>query len=379
MGSAGDPTGDANYSANGTRTAAPGNLDLTGASLANGDNNTLAATIRVRSLSSLTAPSSVGGPDASWIIRWTVVQPATTGNGRIFYAGMDNNQGTGGSGRPSFFAGDTAGIPPANSAEHTKYLTFPQTHVLSGSQASYNPRTGTITLHIPRSDVGNPADGTPLYSVTAFTATSGSPQSSSALFNLIDAATPFELVVGPPGFVGSTPKLSGNGGTNANLLGCPVASGRLSGRAVGPVKLGVTRSRARHRFRWSTGGRRYWDFFCFSPAGIRVGYPSPALLRILPRKARHGLGGKVIFVLSDNHRYALKGVRTGARLTRRLARRLHLGRGFRLGRDTWYVLANGPSAGLLQVNRGIVRAVGIADRRFLETRRTTVRFLNGFR
>jgi hypothetical protein len=376
LGSVSDPTGDANYSANGTRVPAPDNLDLTGASLANGTGNTLTATIRVKSLSSLAAPPSVGGSDASWMIRWTDVRPGTTGNGHIFYAGMDNNQGTGGSSQPTFFDGDTAGIPPANSAEHTKYMAFPQTHRITGS---YNAGDGTITLHIPLSDVGSPGEGTPLYSITAFTATSGSPQSSTTLFNLIDAASPFELTVGPPGFVGSSPKLTGNGGSRNNLLGCPAATGKLTGRAIGPVSLGMKRTTAHRRFRWSTGGRRYWDYFCFSPAGTRDGYPSPALLRLLPRKQRRGATGKAIFILSDNHRYFLRGVRTGSRFTKRLDRRLHAGRGFRLGPDTWYVIANGPSAGLLQVNRGIVRAVGIADKRFLTSRRATVRFLNVFR
>jgi hypothetical protein len=292
---------------------------------------------------------------------------------------MDNNQGTGGSGQPTFFDGDTTSLVPPNPAEHTKYITYPQTHRLSASQASYDAHTGTITLRIPRGDVGSPVDGTPLYSITAFTATSGAPQSSTTLFNVIDAATPFELVVGPPGFVGSTPKLTGNGGALSNLLGCPAATGRLTGRAVGPVALGLKRAVAHRRFRFSTGGRRYWDYFCFAPAGIRVGYPSPALLRLLPRKQRRATSGRVIFVLSDNHRYALRGVRTGMRLTKRLARRLHAGRGFRLGPDTWYVIGNGRSAGLLQVNRGIVRGVGVADKRFLTTRRATVRFLNAFR
>ncbi len=380
MGSVSDPTGDADYSANGTRVQAPDDLDLTGASLANGENNTLVATIHVKSLSSLAAPSSVGGPDASWIIRWTEVQPGTTGNGHIFYAGMDNNQGTGGSGQPSFFDGDTASLlVPSNPAEHTKYLAYPQTHSLSGSEASYNAGTGTITLHIPRADVGNPGDGTPLYSITAFSATSTSPQSSSTLFNLIDAATPFELVVGPPGFVGSTPQLIGNGGSLSNLLGCPAATGRLTGRAIGPVSLGLKRAVAHRRFRYSTGGHRYWDYFCFSPAGTRVGYPSPTLLRLIPRKQRGATIGRVIFALSDNHRYVLRGVRTGTRLTKRLARRLHVGRGFRLGPDMWYLIGNGPSAGLLQVNRGIIWAVGVADKRFLTSRRTALRYLNAFR
>jgi hypothetical protein len=117
------------------------------------------------------------------------------GNGDIYYAGMDNNAGAGGSGKPSFFAGDTVGVPPANPGEHTKYIAYPQTHVLSSSQASCNAATGVITLDIPRTDVGNPPDGTRLYSITAFSATSTTPQSSTTLFNLTDATTPFEKIV----------------------------------------------------------------------------------------------------------------------------------------------------------------------------------------
>jgi hypothetical protein len=289
---------------------------------------------------------------------------------------MDNNQGAGGSGKPSFFDGDTAGIPPANSAEHTKYIAYPQTRRVSGS---VDAATGTITLQIPRSDVGNPSDGTPLYTVTAFTATASSPQSAGTIFNLIDAATPFDLVLGPPGFVGATPRLSGNGAGLANLLGCPAATGRLTRHAVGPVRIGMARSRAHRQFRWSTGGRRYWDYFCFSPVGIRAGYPSPALLRLLPRGQRRGAAGHVIFILSFNHRYALHGVHPGSRFTKRLSRRLHLGRGFKLGPATWYEIGNGPSTGLIEVHRGFVQGVGLADRRFTKSRPTTVRFLNAFR
>jgi len=68
---------------------------------------------------------SLGGLDASWLIRWTQVTPGQTGNGHIYYVGMDNHAA--GSGSPTFFAGDTVGIPPANAAEHTKYFAYPQT------------------------------------------------------------------------------------------------------------------------------------------------------------------------------------------------------------------------------------------------------------
>ena len=212
MGSVKDPTGDDFYSAGGKLTPGGANLDLTGASLANGPNKTLVARIHVKSLHSLSVSPTLGGPDASWVVRWTVVHPGTGAggyptNGAVYYAGMDNNAGLGGGGSPSFFAGDTSAVPPpGNPAEHTKYMTFPQTHKLSSKQASVNAKTGVITLHIPLADVGKPAKGTRLYSVTAFTATAPAPQSANTLFNQIDATSPFDLVIG-------TSRSGGSGGT----------------------------------------------------------------------------------------------------------------------------------------------------------------------
>jgi hypothetical protein len=231
MGSVKDPTGDDFYSANGSLTPGGSNLDLTGASLSNGPSRTLVAKIDVKSLHSLSVSRSVGGPDASWIIRWTVVHPGKNSggypvNGDIYYAGMDNNAGLGGAGSPSFFAGDTSAVPPpGNPADHTKYVTFPQTHTLSSKQASYNAKTGVIALDIPLSDVGNPPKGTRLYSVTAFTATSLTPQSSDTLFNQIDAATPFELVIGA-----SKPGGGGHGGGGTGGKRCHAGTHRVQGR-----------------------------------------------------------------------------------------------------------------------------------------------------
>jgi hypothetical protein len=192
-GSVTDPTGDGDYSANGSRTAATPNLDVVGASLADQPSSErLNATIKVRNLSSLTVPATLGGPDASWMLRWTAVQPGTTGNGHIYYVGMDNNATSGG--KPTFFVGDTSCIPgPGNPAEHCKYLTYPQTHPLTAKQASYDPATGVITFHIPEALVGDPETPVAYYSATAFSATSTQPQSATTLFNLIDASTPFDV------------------------------------------------------------------------------------------------------------------------------------------------------------------------------------------
>jgi hypothetical protein len=384
MGSVTDPTGDAVYSQNGSRTPAGDNLDLTGASLANGPNRTLVAKINVKSLADLTAPSSVGGPDASWIIRWTDVKPGNTGNGDIYYAGMDNNAGTGASGTSSFFVGDTAGIPPSNSGEHTKYITFPQSKMLSGSQASYDPKTGVITMHIPLSIVGNPPDGTVLYSGTAFSATSSSPQSSNTLFNLIDATTPFELVIGAPGTVGSSPSgpppFSSQNNSAGNRRGaCPKATGRLSGMTLGRLSLGMKRSAARNIYtRWSTRGRRDMEFYCLSPTGIRAGYPSAGMLRRLSRAERRRVQGRIVLMLTANRYYALRGARPGVRV-RKVARRLKLGPGMKIGLNVWYLGPNGPSRALLKVRHGVIEEIGIADKPLTGTTGATRRFLATFR
>ncbi len=311
-----------------------------------------------------------------------MVTPGHTGNGHIYYVGMDNNQGTGGSGTPTFFDGDTAGLPPANAGEHTKYMTFPKTHVLNSTQASYDKSTGVITFQIPLSDVGSPGNGVALFSGTAFSATSMTPQSSGTLFNLIDATTPFELVIGPPGTVGNPPTLSGGGGVGSGGGGasvCPAPAGRLTGRRVGKLNLGMKRSRARHIYRrFSTRGRKYTDFYCLNPIGIRGSYPTPTLLRKLSRKDRRHLKGRLVLLLTANSFYALHGVHPGTPL-RKAAKRLHAKHGIKIGRNTWYVVSNGASRGILKVQKGIIREVGIATKPLTRNRSASKLFLRNLR
>ena len=369
MGSVTDPSGDADYSANGARTTTGlEDLDLTGASLASGPGKTLTATIHVKSLASLSASPAVGGPDASWLLRWTQVTPGTAGNGQIYYAGMDN---AGGSGSPTFFAGSTAGVPAPNPGEHTKFVTFPQTDTLTGSQAAYDPKTGVITLHIPLADVGNPPAGTVLYSATAFTATSLTPQSASTLFNVIDATAPFDVVVGTPG-PSSTVAPGSISGT-----ACQAATGALAGQSLGPLRLGMTRAAARRRIaHFATRGRRDMDFFCLSPVGIRAGYASARIVRPLAPGARRRLLGSVVVLLTSDQRYSIRGIFPGERLA--AARPLHLSRPLRIGRNTWYVFADGSARGVFKTAGGVIEEIGIANRSLTSTARAARRFLGAF-
>ena len=158
---------------------------------------------------------------------------------------------------------------------------------------------------------------------------------------------------------------------------CPPATGRLSGRTLGPVSLGMTGAEARRAFvRSSARGTRYEEFFCLSPIGVRVGYASPALLHDLPPRERGRYAGRVVWASTANPFYALRGVRPGMKLAD--ARRLGLSQPYRIGLNTWYLTANGASTGVLKVRDGIVEEVGIAERGVTRGRPAASRFLHSF-
>ncbi|HEX3831315.1 MAG TPA: prolyl oligopeptidase family serine peptidase, partial [Solirubrobacteraceae bacterium] len=176
------------------------------------------------------------------------------------------------------------------------------------------------------------------------------------------------IVLGPASSVGGSSKYS-----------CVQPTGRLSGRRLGPVQLGMKRTAVRAQFaRRTTGGRRNMDFFCTASHRIRVGYPSAKLLRGLSRPQRRRASGRAILMLTASHHYALRRVRPGARLTPKLKRRLHPGRPFHVGQNRWYLVAEPGSRGVLKVRSGVVQEIGIADARLTRDRQAARRFLRSF-
>ena len=58
------------------------------------------------------------------------------------------------------------------------------------------------------------------------------------------------------------------------------------------MKLGASRASEHYLYRHhSDRGKQYEDFFCLTPIGVRVGYGSPKLLKILTTKQRKALEG----------------------------------------------------------------------------------------
>jgi hypothetical protein len=101
------------------------------------------------------------------------------------------------------------------------------------------------------------------------------------------------------------------------------------------------------------------------------------VLRALPARRRAHLRNTIVLILSANPAYAVRGVRPGARL-RHLARRVRAGKGFRVGRNTWYLFGDGPSRGVFDVRGGVIREAGIADRALTATGALSRRFLRSF-
>jgi hypothetical protein len=188
-----------------------------------------------------------------------------------------------------------------------------------------------------------------------------------------NSLAPLPVAPAPPG--SST---SGSTSPVSAAAHCPLVTGRLRGDTLGLVHLGMTRAQARKAYTDSSNrGKRYEDFFCLTPVGVRVGYASPKLLGALPRTQRHTFRGRVVWASTSDIYYTVKGVRPGTPV--RSARKdLKLQRPFHLGRNDWYVAPNDQSTAVLKVRHGIIEEIGIGDKRLTRSRKAERAFLASF-
>jgi hypothetical protein len=140
---------------------------------------------------------------------------------------------------------------------------------------------------------------------------------------------------------------------------CSAATGRLDGRRLGPVALGMRRRAVRARFA-HFAARGNVDVLCLRGSGIRVGFRS----------------GRAVIALSANRHYSLRGARPGMRFSPR-ARGLRVRASYRIGGVSWYLASLPGATGLLRVHHGLIAEVGIAIRG-LTDRAHARRFLVGF-
>lgn len=128
----------------------------------------------------------------------------------------------------------------------------------------------------------------------------------------------------------------------------------------------------------TTRGHANRDYFCLAGIGIRAGYPSAALLRHVPRRERAHVANRVVLALTSNPYYALRGVRPDTTELSAVAKRLGVGRAYRIGKNTWYLVSNGKQRGVFKVQHGLIEEVGLMDSRLARNRASARRLLASF-
>ena len=159
---------------------------------------------------------------------------------------------------------------------------------------------------------------------------------------------------------------------------CPPPTGQLTGTTLGPITLGLTRTRARQMLPRYDVRSDHTDNFCFSGGwGIRVGYASARLPGGLSRAQLTKLNGTIILALTGNPAYTLHGVRQGTPLAA-AARALKLGTAIHCGPNDWYVVPAATGNGVLKARHGVIWEVGIADKQLTTGRAAQRRLLRNF-
>jgi len=146
---------------------------------------------------------------------------------------------------------------------------------------------------------------------------------------------------------------------------------------LGLLRLGMARAQALHAFAHSSNrGKKYEDFFCLTPSGVRVGIASPKLVKTLPKSERK-LAGTVIWASTSSFYYSIHGIRCGATVAA-AGKLVKLTGPFHIGLNYWYLAPNGASTAVFKVRGRIIEEIGIADKQLTRGHKAQVAFLTSF-
>jgi hypothetical protein len=165
-----------------------------------------------------------------------------------------------------------------------------------------------------------------------------------------------------------------------SAAGCLNTDGTLTGRQLGPARLGRRLAEQRAIFQGANRQTRAnLDRFCAEGGGnFRIGYPTPRLTRTISRALARKVKDRVVIVLTSSRRFSLAGIKVGDSVSKarsRLARE----KAFRIGSNTWYVAKRGSARLLVKTKNGRVGEIGIGDPRLSTTAKATKRFLNAWK
>jgi hypothetical protein len=114
------------------------------------------------------------------------------------------------------------------------------------------------------------------------------------------------------------------------------------------------------------------DKYCVTGGGLfRIGYPTARINRTIGRSLRRAVADRVVIALTSSPRFNVSGIVPSQTSGSSARRRLRGERRFVIGKNTWLVTGAPRPVGraqagvmrLIKVQRGLVREVGIGDRR----------------
>jgi Bacterial Ig-like domain (group 3)/Putative Ig domain len=312
---------------------------------------------------------------------------APVGSDTITATYSGDNTFAGSSGTTTETVTSTGGSPPTGTGppvvSGTTPVTTPVTRALAPAGiglpvVSGTARAGTVLSCSQGSFLNTPtsfayqwnADGTPIQGATGSTYTVQS----------IDEGVSLTCtVIGSNGGGSSQPVTSDGVPVPVPVVkDCPAATGTVTGTTLGLVKLGETRAAARKKYTKSSDrGKKYQDFFCLTPIGVRVGYGSSALLKTVPARQRVRLTGRVVWASTASLYYAVDGIRAGATVTA-AGKTLKLTGPITIGQNVWYLAPNGASTAIFKTRHGVIEEIGIADKQLTTGHKQQVAFLKSF-
>jgi FG-GAP repeat len=232
-----------------------------------------------------------------------------------------------------------------------------------------SPRAGKTITCSPGAWTGNPSfayqysdDGTPIQGAT----------SATYKIQTIDEGLTLTCTVIASNASGSSKPVTSKGVLVPvpKVARCPAATGSLTATKLGQLALGMTRAQARHAYRKSSNrGRKYEDFFCLTPRGVRDGYGSPKE----PKRYRD----RVIWISTSSAYYAVHHIRVGATIPS-AEKIVKLTDPYVVGKNTWYFTTNGGSNAIFKVRDNVIQEIGIADKALTTGKKAQKRFLTSF-
>jgi hypothetical protein len=210
---------------------------------------------------------------------------------------------------------------------------------------------------------GNPAAFTYSYSWNRNGARVAS--GSTYVVGILDEAATLSCTVTASNAAGTGAPATSNGALVAvsGTLRCPRPAGALSATRIGPLRLAETRAQARRSLsRYAVTHYGFDDFCLYAGWGIRGAYKA----------------GRLVLMLTANPFYKLQGVTVGITIAS-VAARLHVGRGFVIGLNDWYLAPGRTSNYVFKVRHGVIQEIGIANKQDTGTTARQKAFLSGFR